>query len=192
MLKSGELSADALARADTGESPAHAAAWLCVHQLPGVGGNPLMRGLSAPQLPTNPNPSQKLTDDVSDGNSCCRQCSARVVSGETLCRNCAEHTARGERKSAAPHRLIVLFIQVPGGLLAHFVSFIVVCALCAMLGGSYTTHKEILVLVAIVHGLAWTALAFFLIRNPTGQGFGFGIFIGVCVTGLLTGSCALK
>lgn len=191
-LKSGELSADALATADTGESPARATGWICVHQLPGVGRNPPMPGFEARRLPASPNPSQPLTEGATDGETFCRNCSARVVPGEILCRKCAEHTARVEKKSAAPHRLIVLLIQVPGGLLVHFVSFIFFCAMCAMFGGGYKTHSGVLVLVAVVHCIAWIAFAFRLIRNPAEQGFGFGIFIGVCLTGLLTGTCVLS
>ena len=193
-LKSGELSADALATVDTGESPAHATGWLCVRQLPGIGRNPPMPGLEAQGLPTSPNPSQKPTGGVADGETYCHICSAHVVPGETLCRKCAEHTARAEKKSAAPHRSIGLFIQVPGGLLVHCVSFIFVCAMCAVLGGGYRTPSGmlVLVLVAMVHCVAWIAYAIRLIRNPAERGFGFGIFIGVCLTGLLTGTCALS
>ena len=191
-LKTGELSGDALATADTGESPDQATGWLCLHQLPGVGGNPPMPRLFAKQQAIYPAFNRHFNGDIADGGTFCRICSARVVPGETLCRKCAEHTAPAEKRSAAPHPLIVLFIQVPGGFLIHLVSFIFFCAMGAMFGGGYKPPNGMLVFVAVIHTLAWIAYAIRVIRNPAEQGIGFGVLIGVCLTGLLTGSCALK
>lgn len=189
-LKTGELSGDALATADTGESPDQATGWLCVHQLPGVGGNPPMPSREERRLPASPNPSQKPVGGATDGETFCRICSARVVPGETLCRKCAEHTAPAKKKAAAPHPLIVLFIQVPGGFLIHLVSFFFVCAMTQR--GGFSPHNGLLISVAVTHTLVWIALTVRLIQKPAEQGIGFGIFIGVCLTGLLTGGCALS
>lgn len=188
-LKTGELSGDALATADTGESPAHATGWLCVHQLPGIGRNPPMPSMEARSLSASPTPNQKPAGGATDWETFCRKCSARVVPGETLCCKCAEHTAPTEKKSAAPHPLIVLFIQVPVGFLIHLVSFIFFCAITP---GGFRSHNGLLISVAVTHTLVWITFAVRLIRNPAEQGFGFGIFIGVCLTVLLTGSCALS
>ena len=62
----------------------------------------------------------------------------------------------------------------------------------AMFGGGYKPPNGMLVFVAVIHTLAWIAYAIRVIRNPAEQGIGFGVLIGVCLTGLLTGSCALK
>ena len=124
-LKAGELSANALATEDTGDNPANATGWLCLHQLPGVGGNPPMPSLDT-QSATPPDSSQKLSAEVAPGEPVCRKCSARVLPGETLCRKCAERTEPAEKASVAPHPLRMLLLHVPGGILVHLMSFVFV------------------------------------------------------------------
>lgn len=188
-LKAGELSADALTAADLGERPEKVKGWICVHQIPGLGGNPPMPSLEAAKSPTGSSDSQRASGLGSAGYDLCKKCSARALPGETLCRKCAEQTQPANKRSTAPHPLIVLFIQVPGGFLIHLVSFIF---FCAMSGGGFRSHSALLIPVAVIHTLAWLAFAFRQIRDPASQGVGVGIFVGVFLTGMLTGSCALS
>lgn len=110
---------------------------------------------------------------------------------ETLCRKCAEHMARVENRSTAPHRLVVLLVLVPGGILMHFLSFVFVCAICFTFGGGYKSSSGMLVLGSVIHCIAMVAFATRLMRDPAERGFGFGILIGACLTGLLTANCNL-
>lgn len=122
----------------------------------------------------------------------CPACGHNLPSGVTVCPECSKRLAPAAKKPAAPHLLLVIFVQVPCGFLVHNFSFIFVCAVCTMLGGGYKAHNGLLVLLAVVHCIAWIAYSIRLIRNPEERGFGFGIFIGVCLAVLLTGSCALS
>ena len=192
-LKTGELSTGALATADTGgesEKVAQSAAggWLCVHQLPGIGGNPPMPELHDRKWATSPAGSPKSGSQHAPNEPLCQKCAARAAPGETLCRKCAKQAASTKKRAKAPHPLFVLFIQVPGGFLIHLVSFIF---LCAVFGGGFKSRGPI-VLVAVIHSVAWIAIATRLIRKPAEQGVGFGILIGVCLTGLLTATCAIS
>lgn len=191
-LATGELSRDALATPDTGRNPAtrarsSAAVWLSVHQLPGVGGNPPMPGLDAPPIPTSPLEPLRGSGAVSPGEAFCRRCARRMPPGETVCRACGESMTSAARQSARPHSLVVLFVQVPGGFLAQAVSFIFLCGFV----GLSKPHKETLILCAVLLCVFWAVVASRMIRQPASEGFAVGILVGVCLTALLTGNCAI-
>lgn len=185
-LKAGELSADALAAADLGERPEKVKGWICVHQIPGLGGNPPMPNLEPPRLPTSPKDSQKASEKIPLGQAVCGKCSRHLADGETtVCRECGENMAPTTRQSAGPHPLFVLFVQVPVGFFVQFVSFVILCMfLGAAKGGA--------ILVAVCLCVAWGAFGVAQLRKPASAGYGFGILLGVCLTGLLTGTCALS
>lgn len=192
-LATGELSGNALATLDTGESAAtvalsSATGWLCVNQMPGVCGNPPMPGLGAPQVSTSPKEHLPASGAISSGEAVCRMCAKRLPPGDNLCRECAEHLARTGKQSARPHFLVVLLVQVPGGFIAQAVSFIFLCGFF----GLSKPQQGTLILCAVMLCVFWAALASRMMRNPAYEGYAVGILLGVCLTALLTGTCAMS
>lgn len=186
-LKTGELSADALATADNGESPAQAPVWFCIHQIPELTGNPPMPGLDVKQQAIYPVFNQYFSDKTALEETVCPACAQQLAPGVTACPACSECLAPPGKKAASPLSLVGLIVQVPGGVLAHFASFVLVCGFVAIL-----RSRSALIFVALIHCLAWIALGIRMKGNPAERGFAFGIFIGVGLTALLTSNCSMK
>lgn len=113
--------------------------------------------------------------------------SSKSVAGETGLPECAESLGTPEKKAVNPPPLVSFIAQVIGGVLAHFISFVLLCGFF-----SIGKSRSLLLLVAVVHCVAWIAVGIWVRRDQTERGFAFGIFIGVGLTALLTANCSMK
>lgn len=96
-LKTGELSVDALATEDTGESPAQAVVWLRVHQLPGLGGGQPPSSALPPPLPPRSAVNSPL--GAASGVHCCPACGhALAPDVGSVCDRCGKELTVGRKE----------------------------------------------------------------------------------------------
>ena len=147
-----------------------------------------MPRLGPPALPASANNKLRGGKVVSPAEALCRRCAKCLAPGETVCRACGERMTPAAKPPAGPHPLIVLFFQVPVGFGIQVATFVF---LCRSFSGS-TAYNGVLVLCAVILCVAWLAVAICLTRNPASLGYGAGMLVGACLTGLLTGACAIS
>lgn len=205
-LQAGEFPAETLAIAEAGESLDQgsritAEDWRPVQSIPGFG-QERPRNLPPP-LPASvpPRSAQAVPQSAPVEIHFCPFCrhlaSGPVVLGESRCARCGKllYPAAGtvEQRPLAPRRPVSTFefsVGVIGGLIAQFVSFVMVCGFVALSfrkSGNQTT-----IAFAVLVCLAWVAVAIPMTRTPANRGFAFGVLLGVGLTALLTANCALR
>lgn len=198
-LQAGEFPAETLAIAEVGESLAQdsrttAADWRPVQAIPGFG-HERPQNLPPP-LPASV-PLQSAPVEIHFCPFCRHLACGPVVLGESMCERCGKllYPAAGtvEQRPHAPSRPVSILefaAGVIGGLIAQFVSFVMVCGFVALSfrkSGNQTT-----IAFAVLVCLAWVAVAIPMTRTPANRGFAFGVLLGVGLTALLTANCALR
>ena len=123
-LKAGELSAEALATEDVGESLArieHSPVeyWMDAVQIPGLGTD----------LPSSLNAQQFTENGVAVCRHCGHKFTGKVVPGEAVCGACGKPQSPAVEKSASTLSGVVFLLQVPLGFLAQFISLAFLVAL---------------------------------------------------------------
>lgn len=84
----------------------------------------------------------------------------------------------------------IFFLQAPFAFCLHFVIFVFTCV--SISNGNVRSSTTQLILGASLYCLLSLAIAVALYRLPSKRGYAMGMFIGVAITGWMTGTCALS
>lgn len=200
-LQAGEFPAETLAIAEVGESLAQgsrttAEDWRPVQSIPGFGQE--RPSNLPPPIPASA-PPRSAPVQIHFCPFCRHLASGPVVLGESRCERCGKllypEAGTVERRPHAPSRPVSTLefaAGVIGGLVAQFVSFVMVCGFAVAFFGFRKSGNQAAVFFAVFLCLGWVAWAIPTTRTPANRGFAFGVLLGVGLTALLTANCALR
>lgn len=200
-LQAGEFPAETLAIAEVGESldqgsGTAAEDWRPVQSIPGFGQERPQN--LPPPLPASV-PLQSAPVEIHFCPFCRHLASGPVVLGESRCERCGKllYPAAGtvEQRPHAPSRPVATLefaAGVIGGLIAQFVSFVMVCGFAVVFFGGKKSGNQAAVCFVVFLCLGWVAWAIPMTRTPANREFAFGVLLGVGLTALLTANCALQ